>query len=608
MKIKGLIDMLRSHIYLKNFVVYVSISFLCLTSIGLYSVNIFKNSLLSLQQDELQMSSVKLASEIQKIFSYSKTRSEAIALTQSTSGSALLYIDSVKSSKFSRINVFTDTGSLVDSVKIRQGQAERDNRLLSLDYKLSPTQILKARESVNNITVEDKKDILIIKSFVFFRVKDDTNYILETLLQVEKSFFVSRAKNLNLEFASFYKDNLLFESSEEIYQFAGQVTNERVSFRGEYFLSMESGIEGFKDYTISTFKNFNQYQEKISSSHLRVFLFSILVLLLITPFLYLLSKYMLKPVQDLLQRVKSFHKNENFNLLPVSTIDEVGELTKGVNQFIKNSEQVESDLESKVLQSVVMKQRMESVERELGLLGVDYIAGTMYRKNLETIISESSYSQNITVMLRRLLPKVNRFFGDSSSEEVRRFVRREDIGNSLEQIYQSSDRLSQLSADLNQASLLHLSFMDLKDSEQQIDLTQFLSNVSIGFSTIGKYLKVDLSKINIEKPILANPQKVGAMLYFVFLMIDSVADDPLEISILFDELSDKDFKQYQLIRFVPERYIPLHANRKTSMRDSTFYSKVISSLAAQVDWQYQIANSSDQREEIQLKFYASEKQ
>lgn len=538
-------------------------SFIFISLVGFLSNYFYQNSLDKEISSRLNFTHQRTKKELEDILSFVEKSHSELASSM-TVNEALknknwdLLGNTLSKYKLGSFSVYQRDGSFVNSFRRNvKGQFLEIDPKSPYAKKLEITIVERVISNNKYLFVSSDKNNVTISSFHEIKI-NDMNYISSVSLKVRNSFFEKVSKNLGVLFVlREIGSSPMLSFPLEVANFigAGKIeTGDLESFRGIYYSYKVSEFDKFNGLEFVSFVDVDSMVASIGSLHLRIFLVCILSFLLLSPILYYLAKYLSKPINSLNLRLEDFASQKNTTLLPVKSEDEFGAITKKMNLLFSKLNESSQEMEARVLENVVMNQKVSNLKKDFSRLTNDYLLSRIYRRYLDNLISEANFSQSVSTNANKVLGSVNELVSYlAQGEQHKAFVRKHNLEERLKELIASTENLSVHSLKVSENLIDHLWLMDKKD----VDSTSLSIQVSRVIRLInGIFPRLKISVIEgMEEDYHFDKEVFITLCTLTLFQIGKQSRDGNDVKLSFKKVQDKKFQTY--LSFVVQTEYPV---------------------------------------------------
>lgn len=572
------------------FVAFLFCSFVFISIVGFVSNYLYQGLLQQEIEKRLDFSHSKVEKEVSGIFGFLETSHRELLESQ-------IVMDVVKDQtwqklpnalkkyRFGSLNFYKKDGSFLNSYR-RNVRAEFTSYGSSdvHNKKLDITVVERVLDENKFIAINSDKFNTSIYSYHEFKVGEQS-YISSITLKVRNSFFEKMGVNLGVLFAlreSGNQASLSFPVDVKEYLGSQNLeTGDVESYRGIFYAYKRAELLNFPQFNLVSFVDVDSLVESVGGLHFRIFLVCLLSFILLAPFLYYLASFLSLPASNLKMRLEEFSTGENTKLIPVTSEDEFGSITRKMNELFSSINDSSQEMEARVLENVVMNQKVSNLKKDFSRLTNDYLLSRIYRRYLDNLISEANYSQSVSTNASKFLATVNELVDYLDQvDQHKGFVRKHNLSERLKDLLASTENLSVHSLRMSENLIDHLWLMDKKnltDSPFSIHLTR----VNRMISGIFPKMKINIDDSGTEN-LDCDLELFITLFSLCLFLCGKQSRDGNKINVSFQKVQNKKFQTY--LAFVIESESPISYELSELDYEGQHLVKMIETTAGLIKW------------------------
>jgi two-component system NtrC family sensor kinase len=321
----------------------------------------------------------------QHLLSYGKIHASDSSLiydltTSSTSRSKALLENWLKTYVANRISVFDDEGKLLlSSSRVGPNKVQTDLNPAGQEVFLSETILSELREK-DQIIVRDPRPGENLELVVYTKITNKKGLVagyLEELLIIDQAYVSSLRNRLKLEVILLNEQGQISVSSQKDFlllpksHFQELMDNEKMAFfdmvvRGEPYGFILRPLQNSGGKILialgASKKDSKQVLRRIA---LAVFSVFGLMILLLFPILFWISKVILKPLDQLVAAAQKIESGEAVQKIPVESTSEISVLTDAFNDMFLKVTNARKELEKKIQEMELTNKELQETQAQL---------------------------------------------------------------------------------------------------------------------------------------------------------------------------------------------------------------------------------------------------
>lgn len=585
----------------KIFWTLMAVSFAFMSLVGFGSNYFYQKVLEEEKRQKAVESSSAYKTEIESIFKYIQDAQAGLlgsSLVQSSiiNQQAEELRSRLQGFRFLQMNFYSMGGTALYLFEKNRDQdlvAKKLDSSKNLNFDL----LQEIKNSTRKLVVEDLGEMILLRNYRYVQI-GEKNIVSEVALSINKKFFQKISDNLKSYFLVQKTElpSFIFSYPMELGQAltGGQFEQEEIFFQGISYRITEDSLRVNDEYVnFYGLTDVDRLNQSLAKLHTRIFLIVLGLFLVLSPLLYWIAIRLSESVRSLDERIEKFQDGSNTNLLPVGRKDEIGSLTQKFNLLLDQINEQKHDVEARVLENVLNRQKLKSLETDYSYLIRDYLVSRMFRRMIDKVITEANYSQSFSNEAQKMFSQTNNSLQRLEGlAEVRAEIRREDLLSRLNSLNSTASSLSTRSLKNSESLIELLWFMDSKEKAGMESAFQISLHTIRIMNKLFPHIKIstgNLEQLNLKD---AN-QSFLLLLMSVCFFASKKCRDGNQLLIELKQAKDKSFNELQILEFQFE--MPINFELSDQDFEGKQLLKMIEICAKDLSWLLSFPKRSRER-------------
>ncbi|MEC9282700.1 MAG: HAMP domain-containing protein [Bdellovibrionota bacterium] len=585
----------------KIFWTLMAVSFVFMSLVGFGSNYFYQKILEEEKNQKAQEGTVAYKQELQSIFKYIQDAQTGL-LGSSLVQSGVLNNQQeelrkrLQGFRFYQINFYSMGGTplfLFERTREKELKIKNSDSVQKLNFDL----LQEVKNSTKKLSVEDFGELILLRNYRYVKI-GEKSIVSEVALSINKKFFQKISNNLKAYFLiqKIESPSFIFSYPIELGQaLTGKgLDQEEVYFQGLSYRIIEDSLKVNDEYVeFYGLVDVDRLNQSLSKLHTRIFLIVLGLFLILSPLLYWIAIRLSNSLRALNERIERFQDGSNTNLLPVGRNDEIGSLTQKFNLLLDQINEQNQDVEARVLENVLNRQKLKTLESDYSHLIRDYLVSRIFRRMIDKVITEANYSQSFSNEAQKLFSQTNNSLQRLEGlPEIRAEIRREDLFSRLNSLNSTASSLSTRSLKNSESLIELLWFMDSKEKAGMESAFQMSLHMTRIMNKLFPHIKIsteNLEELNIKD---AN-QSFLLLLMSICFYASKKCRDGNHLEIQLKDAKDKSFNELQVLQFKFE--LPINFELSDQDFEGKQLLKMIEICSKDLSWILSFPNRSREK-------------
>lgn len=530
--------------------------FVSISLVGFLSNYFYQSSLQSEITNKSEQLSDKLKAEWLGVIQYLEKSGKEVSESANLRSAIMTksweqYTAALKDYRFRSVGIYGKDGDL--QVQFRRSPTGQYQYILGSEINVANLPVVlidKLRVDGKNFEIvsdESNADFYDTRRILV----EGQSYFLQARISVKKSY-LNKVSQLEGGMYLIRESNgsSVYAEPETLRSFlAGQKNFESIiEYRGVDFAVESIDLTPDSRFQMISLAEVESLTSNIGRLHLRIFLICILIFVISAPLLYFLAYYLSSTPVNLNKRLDDFLTDKNSNLLPLPSEDEFGSIVSKINRILQEASDIDTEMESRVLESVVTNQKLANLKKDLGRLTKDYLVARSYRRQVESILSGFHHSQAAAANTTKYLSVVSELVNYLEEQgQHRSFLRKHSLQEKTNDLMASMKSLLPQSLNLSESLIDQLWFLEL-DGKTADDLDLEIDRLFRFLGGLFPKLKVRREGLSSNLPQVDFSSMMNLFATCIFL-VGKQSRDGNELSIQIKSAQDKNLNTVEVIEF-----------------------------------------------------------